>query len=244
MKVDTVAQCCSRICLDQPDGRNTLDGDGGALLLKALDEAEKHRACRFVMLVATGSFFCSGLELGEALKPGRSEEVLPLLREVLMRLACSPLITIAVVNGAALGGGVGLAGACDCVVAGPCASFQLTEVRLGLVPAMILPILARRIGSHRALQLALTAQRVDAETAATIGLADQHVADADSAARKLLNRLRSSDNAALRSLKTYYTSLYPADWVSADSALTVLRQCLAGSASTRIEALRKAGALC
>lgn len=243
MKADTVGGCCLRIGLDRPGAGNALDGLTGVALLDALARAEDSSRYRFVMLTAAGPVFCSGLDLGEATQRSCADEVIPLLRELVMRVARSPLITIAVVNGAAIGGGVGLAAACDLVIAGPQATFRLTETLLGLIPAAILPVIARRTGDHRALALALTAEELDAAAAARAGLADQSVTDPGAAALRLLSRLRGADCQAAQALKRYYTDLYPPDWVPAEKSAAALRERLAGSAGSRLSALRKAGLL-
>jgi methylglutaconyl-CoA hydratase len=88
-----------------------------------------------------------------------------------------PVPTIAVVQGAAYGGGVGLVAACDVVLATASAQFALTEVKLGLVPAMISPFVIDAIGARQARRYFQTAERFDAAAAQRIGLVHEVVAD-------------------------------------------------------------------
>jgi isohexenylglutaconyl-CoA hydratase len=88
------------------------------------------------------------------------------------RFAALPCATIALVDGAAVGGGMGLAAAADIVVATPRARFALTETSLGLPPAQIAPYLVGRLGERVARRLALTGARLDGRDAAAVGLAD------------------------------------------------------------------------
>jgi isohexenylglutaconyl-CoA hydratase len=88
------------------------------------------------------------------------------------RFAALPFMTIAVVDGAAVGGGMGLAAASDVVIATPRARFALTETSLGIPPAQIAPYLAHRLGEHVARRLAMTGARIEGREAETLGLAD------------------------------------------------------------------------
>ncbi|HKX55210.1 MAG TPA: enoyl-CoA hydratase-related protein, partial [Xanthomonadales bacterium] len=92
------------------------------------------------------------------------------LARMLRRLNYFPKPTIGRIHGAAFGGGVGLAACCDISIAADTAQFALTEVRLGLVPAVISPFVFRRIGESQARRYFLTAERFDAATAQRIGL--------------------------------------------------------------------------
>jgi isohexenylglutaconyl-CoA hydratase len=88
------------------------------------------------------------------------------------RFAALPFVTVAIVDGAAVGGGMGLAAAADVVIATPSAHFRLTETSLGLPPAQIAPYLVSRLGERVARRLALTGARLDGAQAAAVGLVD------------------------------------------------------------------------
>src|SRR6185295_8073663 len=92
------------------------------------------------------------------------------MAEMLRRLSTLPQVTIALVHGAAMAGGCGLVSACDIAVATKTASFALSEVRLGIIPAVISPYVIGAIGKRAAQRYFLTAERFDAATAHTLGL--------------------------------------------------------------------------
>lgn len=195
-----------RATLDSDTTRNRLDDELLGELDSAIQRAESTPRARVLVLEATGQTFCSGLALGELDRADWRSRTAA-FAELLRRLSASPLVTIAMVDGAAVGGGVGLAAACDQVIAGPGATFRMTEVLLGLVPAAILPFVASRVGMQRAFSMALTASELSDVDACTAGLADQRGA-ADELRRVVL-RLRAADSAAVRALKRYRIGLRP-----------------------------------
>jgi polyketide biosynthesis enoyl-CoA hydratase PksH len=175
-------------------------------LLAALDAAEEAATTRAVVLRSDGDTFCAGLALDGMTQQDAGAGWRPRLaavRTLFTRLHRSPLFTVAVVDGTATGGGVGLAAACDHVIAGPRASFRLTEVLLGLFPALVLPLLAGRVGAHRAYHLALTAAPVDGTEAHRIGLADEVTPAPTEALRRALVGLRTTQPGAVLALKRY-----------------------------------------
>ncbi|MEV8504787.1 enoyl-CoA hydratase-related protein [Actinoplanes sp. NPDC051475] len=206
LSVDTSRAAVARVALRSADARNRLDDDTVAALLGALDDAESSPGAGVFVITAEGGTFCSGMpfaDVEEADWPSRTAG----LHRLFHRLRTSPLVTVAVVDGAALGGGVGLAAACDHVIAGTRARFRMTEVLLGLVPALILPFVAHRVGASRAVSLALTATEVDGERAATLGLADTCALNPERELRRILSRLHASDGDAVRALKRYARAL-------------------------------------
>lgn len=202
--VDGTAGSVVRVTL-RGTSRNQLDLAALDALLTALDAAEVGGEARAIVLAAEGTTFCAGLALGD-LGTADWRPRIAAVETLFHRLATSPLLTVAVVDGAAVGGGVGLAAACDHVIAGPRARFRLTEVLLGLFPAMVLPVLTRRVGPHRAYHLALTATEIDGVEAHRLGLADRMTLEPERALRHALVGLRRSDPAAVAALKRYYTA--------------------------------------
>ncbi|MEV0083436.1 enoyl-CoA hydratase/isomerase family protein [Saccharopolyspora sp. NPDC050642] len=205
VSVDASRPPVVRVTLSSPGTGNRLDEPLLAELSAALTEAEATPGAQVLVLGAAGDAFCAGMALDgleSAWRP-RIEAV----GELLTRLTASPLVTVALVDGAALGGGVGLAAACDQVIAGPRAEFRMTEVLLGLLPATILPVVARRIGAHRAYGLALTAREVPGAEAVGLGLAD--ATGGEDELRRVLRRLRAADPGALAAFKAYYAELFP-----------------------------------
>ncbi|PKW18140.1 enoyl-CoA hydratase/isomerase family protein [Saccharopolyspora spinosa] len=196
--------------LASPTLANRLTAEVVDQLTAALDKAETDADCRAFVLTAAGNDFCSGADLKEfAQSPGG--EAAAKFSRLLDRLATTPVVTIAVVEKQAIGGGAGLAAACDIVVAGPEASFRLTEVCFGMLPTIIMPAIARRLGEHRALRTAILAEEVSAHDAVKTGWADQVVEDPRAAVRPILLALRRSERDTIADLKEAHRVLFPVD---------------------------------
>ncbi|MBO0879086.1 MAG: enoyl-CoA hydratase/isomerase family protein [Mycobacterium sp.] len=196
-----------RATLDSPSVNNSLREPVVESITQAIDLAEADPDTQVFVVAARGDTFCAGMPLGDPTSDDWRPDPTPAWT-LITRLARSRLVTVAVVDGAAIGGGVGLAVACDQVIVGPRGSFRLTEVLLGLIPAIVLPVLAARIGVHRAFTLALTAEEVPAQQAVHIGLADRWGCDPGDELRRLLAQLRRADGATLQALKRYRAELY------------------------------------
>jgi methylglutaconyl-CoA hydratase len=178
LQVD-VAQGVATLTLDSPANRNALSRAMRSQLRAALTDALADDAVRVVVLDHTGRVFCSGMDLGEASGGSAEDQGVREFPELLELVWSSPKPVVAVVRGPARAGGVGLLAACDVVVAGTSATFAFSEVRLGLVPAVISAVVLPRMVPHVAHRLMLTGQVFDAETAAGGGLVDLVVPDAD-----------------------------------------------------------------
>src|SRR5918998_3447982 len=181
---DTVLQVSTSrgvatLTLDSPANRNALSRAMRAQLRAALAEALADDAVRAVVLDHTGRVFCSGMDLAEAAGGSIQEQGVREFPELLEAIWTSPKPVVAVVRGPARAGGIGLVAACDVVVAAESATFAFSEVRLGLVPAVISAVVLPRMVPHVAHRLMLTGQVFDAETAAAGGLVDLVVPDAD-----------------------------------------------------------------
>src|SRR5580765_3164074 len=145
--------------LHRPDKRNALSVQLVARLAQACDEVSADRDARALVLWGAGGHFCAGADFGGFLElmagePGHGPD--PIVAHnrgfgtMLERIASLPVPTLAVVRGAAIGGGCGLAAACDRVIASDDAVFAMPEVTLGVAPAQIAPFIGRRIGATRA----------------------------------------------------------------------------------------------
>ncbi|MBS3745523.1 MAG: enoyl-CoA hydratase/isomerase family protein [Wenzhouxiangellaceae bacterium] len=162
------------LMLDRPDVHNAFNAALIGELTQSLDELAASPP-RVLVLSGAGKSFSAGADLGwmramadagEAENRTDSERLAAMFRK-LDELPCP---TIARVNGAAFGGGVGLISCCDIAVAADQAKFGLTEVRLGLIPATIAPFVIARIGAANARRYMLTGERFDAQAAKAIGL--------------------------------------------------------------------------
>jgi methylglutaconyl-CoA hydratase len=157
--------------IDRPQGRNALDGDTCRAMLAAARQHEADPAVRTVLLQSTGSVFCAGGDV-DWMRASEPPE-LAVVGELLDGLAALAKPVVARVQGPAYGGGVGLAAACDIVVAAAEARFQMSEVKLGVAPAMVSRAVIGRVGGARFRAWALTARAIDADAALAAGLVDR-----------------------------------------------------------------------
>jgi len=173
----TIEHGVATLTLDSPANRNALSRAMRARLRAALDEALADDAVRVIVLDHTGRVFCSGMDLSEAAGGGAEQQGVREFPEILSALWSSPKPVLAAVRGPARAGGVGLLAACDVVVAGASATFAFSEVRIGVVPAVISAVVLPRMLTHAAHRLMLTGEVFDAATAAAGGLVDLVTAD-------------------------------------------------------------------
>ncbi|QUH03654.1 enoyl-CoA hydratase/isomerase family protein [Saccharopolyspora erythraea] len=186
----SIRGACAELRLSRPGAGNALSADAVAELLDGLRAAEQDPGCRALVLSAEGPAFCTGVDLSAVDDPDAwPAEATAALMELLSGLAGSRLVTVAVVEGRVTGGGVGLAACCDFVVAGPGASFRLTELLLGLVPAVITPFVSARVG-RAVLRMALLAEELDATAAQRLGLVDEVAERPGDAVRRIVLALR------------------------------------------------------
>ena len=168
------------LTLNRPEVHNAFDDALIARLTSALEDAGASADVRVVVLTGTGKSFCAGADLAHMKKAAGFSEAENIadaqaLARLLMVLGRLSKPTVALVQGPAYGGGVGLVSACDIALAAERASFALTEVRLGLIPAVISPFVVRAIGDSHARRFMLTGERFSAETALRIGLVHEVV---------------------------------------------------------------------
>lgn len=170
-----------RITMHRPQVHNAFDDTLIAELTAALEQSGHDGTVRAVVLTGEGASFSAGADLnwmrgmvGASEAENREDSLR--LAALMRTLQYLPKPTIARVNGAAYGGGVGLVACCDIAIGVDSARFGLTEVKLGLVPAVISPYVIQAIGLRHARRLFLTGELFDAATALQIGLLHQCVA--------------------------------------------------------------------
>jgi methylglutaconyl-CoA hydratase len=214
-----VSRGVATLTLDSPANRNALSRAMRAQLGSAVREALADDAVRVIVLDHTGRVFCSGMDLAEAAGSGAGNQGVREFPELLSALWSSPKPVVAVIRGPARAGGVGLAAACDVVVAASSATFAFSEVRLGLVPAVISAVCLPRMVPHVAHRLMLTGEVFDAATAAAGGLVDLLCPDdeVDATLTRLLTSLAAGAPAALAETKRLLRARAPA--LSFDSLL-------------------------
>jgi len=179
--LETDARGVARLTLNRPERHNALDATMIDELTEVARQLYADPRVRVVVLSGAGKSFCAGADLGwmtrlfEATPDDRTREAVR-LAAMLKALDELPKFLIGMIEGAAFGGGLGIAAACDVVLARPEARFALSETRLGLIPATIAPCLTRRIGIAAMRRFGLHGEPFNADVARTIGLVSE-VAD-------------------------------------------------------------------
>lgn len=187
LRIERESRGTATLILDRPGARNALSAELIGELTAALTRLGAEPDLRIVLLTGAGIAFCAGADIAAMRASGAgapAENIADAQRFVALldRLERMPQPTIAVINGAAFGGAIGLIAACDIAIAGSGARFSLSEVRLGLIPAMISPYVIRALGARQAGRYMLSGEVMDAATAERIGLVHEVVDDADLAA--------------------------------------------------------------
>jgi enoyl-CoA hydratase/carnithine racemase len=182
-----------------------LDAANLAGLSAALDAALQDERIPAVFLEGEPGIFCRGLDLDAASEARYDlEPALEVFAALLLTIRRAPKPIVAVVDGEAVGGGVGLAAAADVVLATERACFALTEALFGILPATILPVLTERMRPQAARLMVLTAERYDAPAALRVGLVDRVVeAERLDAARRRLRTQLSRTARVVSHLRRY-----------------------------------------
>lgn len=182
IKLDATRAGIAILTLNRPERHNAFNGTVIEELTDALETLEEQDKLRMVILRGAGKSFSAGADL-EWMKAAQhwtredNEADAMALAVMLRKLAELPQMTLALVHGAAMGGGAGLVAACDVAVAMQGTKFSFSEVKLGLTPATISPFVISAIGPRWAKALFITGERFDAEYAERIGLVQYVVED-------------------------------------------------------------------
>ena len=198
----------AEVRLNRPELHNAFDDALIAELTESLQRLNDNPRVRALVLASNGKSFSAGADLNWMARMADYDQTQNLedsraLAALMATLNQMLVPTIARVQGAAYGGGVGLAACCDIVVASDNASFALTEVKLGLMPAVISPYVIAKIGVSAARRYFLTAERFDAATAKQLGLVHEVVDrdELDSTIETLLTTLLTNGPHAMAAAK-------------------------------------------
>jgi methylglutaconyl-CoA hydratase len=170
-----VSRGVARITLDSPHNRNALSAQLRRELGAHLGAAVEDDAVRVIVLDHTGPVFCAGMDLKEAGGASATEQGVNEFPAILERIWTSPKPVVAKLGGPARAGGVGIVAAADIAVAAEDATFAFTEVRIGVVPAIISVTVLPRLLPRAAHELFLTGEKFDAHRAVEIGLLNSAV---------------------------------------------------------------------
>jgi methylglutaconyl-CoA hydratase len=215
----SLARGVATITLDSPHNRNALSARLRGELRGHLSAAMSDDAARVIVLDHTGPVFCAGMDLKEAAGAGPSDQGVNDFPAILEAIWTGPKPVVAKLAGPARAGGVGLVAAADIAVAAEDASFAFTEVRIGVVPAVISVTVLPRLLPRAAHELFLTGEKFDAHRAVAIGLLNSAVpADAlDAEVQRYTDMLALGGPNALAATKSMLRRDRP-DSLSADLA--------------------------
>jgi enoyl-CoA hydratase/carnithine racemase len=214
------------ITLNRPHKRNALNPEMCRRLVDAFDEADAEMSVGAIVLAANGPAFCSGMDLSEPAEVDIHERLFTIIHRIR-----TPVI--AAVHGAALAGGMGLVANAHIVIAKPDAHFALTEIRVGLWPALIFRAVETAVGERRAVELSLTGRGFDAAEGLKYGLVTETVDDPLLRARELAAKIANFSPVALAHGLDYIHRTRGKDWEEAGLVAGEVRDLLASSADFR-----------
>lgn len=222
----------AHVRLNRPDVRNAFNADLIAALTTAFTELGQDEQVRAIVLSGEGKVFCGGADISwmrSALDLTFDENVADAqaMSDMFRTIDRCPKPVIGRVHGAALGGGAGLAAVCDVVIASTDAIFGFTEVKLGIIPAVISPFVLAKIGVSNARALFLTGERFDAKRAQSIGLVHEVViADTlDVCMERILNEVLSAGPSAVAAAKALIPKVREATY---DESRDITAEAIAG----------------
>jgi enoyl-CoA hydratase/carnithine racemase len=206
------------ITLNDGEHGNLLGPESLGELAAAVAQSQSDQAVRAVLLRSSGPSFCLGMDLGKVAAAASAREemqeeaqgAISRYADVLSSIFSSRLPFVCLLQGDLRAGGVGLACACDIVLATPEASFEMAEVLFGLIPANVLPyLLALRVPAQKVRYLVMSSQKLGAEEALRLNLVDEVVAasDIEKRLREILKRLLRSKPSALAEVKAFTLEL-------------------------------------
>jgi len=187
--------------LDRPEKNNAFNAEMIRELVLAIDQVQADKDLRFLLLRGRGKHFCAGADLAWMQHANLADA--RELAELMYSLYHLKLPTLAVVQGAAFGGAVGLVACCDMAIGAQDAVFSLSEVRIGLAPAVISPFVVKAMGERATRRYAMTGERFSGERARELGLLSETYAAAelDDALHGWLDNLLLNSPQAMRASK-------------------------------------------
>jgi enoyl-CoA hydratase/carnithine racemase len=200
-----------RVTLNRPEKRNALNAELCRVLVETLENSFATPEIGAILLCANGRHFCAGMDLSEV--SAATADSISDAQERLFTIgsrAEKPII--AAVEGASLGGGMGLVGNCQVVVAHPEATFGLTEIRVGLWPFLVYRVLSAGLGERRVLELALTGRVFGAAEAKEMGLVQEIAASPQMRAAQIAGAVSEFSPNTVRSGLRFTREVRGCDW--------------------------------
>ncbi|HVX44456.1 MAG TPA: enoyl-CoA hydratase-related protein [Mycobacteriales bacterium] len=233
-----VAGGVGTITLDSPHNRNALSRELMVTVRRHLAEANAAEDVRMVVLSHTGPVFCSGMDLAESAAADAQDLPVLQLPALLEALWTLPKPVIARVGGAVRAGGLGLLAACDLAIAARSATFGFSEVRRGLVPALLVATVLPQLAPVPARELFLTGEVFDGVRAAEIGLVSAAVPEVDVEVARRVESLLQAAPGALAETKRLVRGPFPAGRI-ADMQEVSARQFASAEAREGMAAFRE-----
>lgn len=202
----------AELILDRAEVHNAFDEVMISEMISVLSYFAEHKQCQVLVLKANGKNFSAGADLNWMRKQAKMDFEQNLndakaLAKLMQDLDTFPKPTIALVQGAAFGGALGLICASDIAIATTRASFCLSEVKLGLIPAVISPYVARAMGNRASRRYMLTAERFSADTALKLNVIHEISDDLDAAAKPMIDALLANSPQGMGWAKTLLSHL-------------------------------------
>ncbi len=204
----SVDNSVARVTLSRSEVHNAFNDTMLQELIGLFKKISKDRSIRVVVITGNGKSFCAGADINWMKKMinysyEENIEDSNKISDCMYAIYTLPQPTIARVNGAAIGGGMGFVGTCDIVIAADVAKFSLSEVKIGLVPACISPYIIRKVGEGGCREFFITGERLTAEKALKVGLVNRVVPieKLDEAVDEVVDRLVSSGPNAIAASK-------------------------------------------
>lgn len=214
-QVNIDARGVATLTLNRPEVHNAFDDAMIAELIAVLRDLANDDKVRVLVLTSNGKNFSAGADLNWMRSMAKKDYQQNLndaaeLATLMHRLDKFPKPTIALVKGAAFGGALGLVACCDIAIAEENASFCLSEVRIGLIPAVISPYVMRAIGERESRRYFLTAERFMAPKAKSLGLLHEVVTEGEMSdvAETLINTMLQNSPAAMTAAKSLIHNIY------------------------------------
>lgn len=208
IELEYSAKGFATLWLNRPEKNNAFNAEMIRELVLAIDEVQANKGLRFLLLRGRGKHFCAGANLAWMQQSAKLDFEANLtdareLAEMMYSLYHLQLPTLAVVQGAAFGGAVGLIACCDMAIGAHDAQISLSEVRIGLAPAVISPFVIKAIGERATRRYSMTGERFSGERARELGLLSETYAadELDEALGSWLDNLMLNSPQAMRASK-------------------------------------------
>ena len=204
----------AEVMLNRPDKMNSLDEQLIGDLTGLINDFALNDEVRIIVITGSQGNFCSGLYLDYLQKISEfdileNKEDSRRFMNMLLTIYNSPKPVIAKVRGYCLAGGCGIATACDMIIADETARFGYTEVKIGFIPAIVMPFLLKRVPETHAKDLLLTARLITSDEAFRMGLINQYVSsgDLDNAVNNLCEALKKNSPSSLKLTKEMFSNI-------------------------------------